>query len=69
MIRQALAGPAPPPQRATALDLLRGPITAMLTTEPDLTVRQIWERLFDDHDAGISYDRVHHYVIRLRPET
>jgi len=50
MIRQALAGPAPPPrrqppQRATALDRPRG-----------------------DHDAGISYDRVHHYVIRLRPE-
>jgi len=74
MIRQALAGPTPPPrkqppQRAAALDRLRGPITAMLTTEPDLTVRQIWERLLDDHDAGISYDRVHHYVIRLRPET
>jgi hypothetical protein len=73
MIRQALADPTPPPrkqppQRATALDRLRGPITAMLTTEPDLTARQIWERLFDDHDAGISYDRVHHYVIRLKPE-
>lgn len=73
MIRQALADPTPPPrkqppQRATpVLDRLRGPITTMLTTEPDLTVRQIWERLFDDHDAGISYNRVHHYVVRLRP--
>lgn len=72
MIRQALAGPTPPPrkqppQRATALDRLREPITAMLTTEPDLTARQIWERLFDHHDADISYDRVHHYVVRLRP--
>ena len=75
MIRQALANPAPPPrkqppQRATpVLDRLRGPITTMLTTEPDLTVRQIRERLFDDHDADISYDRVHHYVVRLRPES
>jgi hypothetical protein len=72
MIRQALADPTPPPrkqppQRATALHRLREPITAMLTTEPNLTARQIWERLFDDHDADISYDRVHHYVVRLRP--
>ncbi len=73
MIRQALADPAPPPRkqpkRATALDRLREPITTMLTAEPDLTARQIWERLFDDHDANISYDRVHHYVIRLRPQS
>lgn len=73
MIRQALANSAPPPrkqppQRPSALDQLRGPITTMLRTEPDLPVRQIWERLLDDHDANISYDRVHHYVIRLRPE-
>jgi hypothetical protein len=39
----------------------------MLATGPELTVRQIWERLLDDHDANISYDRVHHYVTRLRP--
>jgi hypothetical protein len=70
MIRQALADPTPPPrkqpQRASALDRLREPITTMLTTEPDLTIRQIWERLLDDHDAAISYDRVHQYIVRLR---
>jgi hypothetical protein len=70
MIRQALADPTPPPrkqpQRASALDRLRGPITTMLTAEPDLTVRQIWERLLDDYDAAISYDRVHQFVVRLR---
>ena len=70
-IRQALADPAPPPRkplprRVTALDRLHDPITAMLTSEPGLTVRQIWERLLDDHDAGISYARVRDYVIRLR---
>jgi hypothetical protein len=71
MIRQALADPTPPPrkqpQRASALDRLREPITTMLTTEPDLTIRQIWERLLDDHNAAISYDRVHQYIVRLRP--
>ena len=70
-IRQALADPVPPPRkqpprRATALDRLHDPITAMLTAEPGLTVRQIWERLLDDHDADISYARVRDYVIRLR---
>ena len=54
------------PQRATALDRLHDPITAMLTSEPHLTIRQIWERLLDDHDAEISYARVRGYVIRLR---
>lgn len=72
MIRQALADPTPPPRkqpppRATAMDRLRGPITDMLTTEPGMTARRIWERLLDDHNADISYDRVHHYVTRLRP--
>jgi len=71
-IRQAMAGPVPPPRkqpprRATALDRLHDPIIAMLTCEPGLTIRQIWERLLDDHDAGISYARVRDYVIRLRP--
>ena len=70
MIRQALADPTPPPRkqprRASALDRLHGPITTMLTNEPDLTVRQIWERLLDDYDATISYDRVHQFVVRLR---
>jgi len=70
MIRQALADPTPPPRKRPPprLSRLREPITAMLTTDPNLTARQIWERLLDDHNADISYDRVHHYVVRLRPE-
>ena len=69
-IRQALAGPVPPrrktPQRTSALNRLHDPIMAMLTAEPGLTVRQVWERLLDEHDAGISYATVRDYVIRLR---
>jgi len=71
-IRQALADPAPPPRkpqprRATAFDRLHEPITAMLTSDPDLTIRQIWERLIDDHNAAIGYATVRDYVVtRLR---
>jgi hypothetical protein len=70
-IRQALADPAPPPRkpqprRATAFDRLHEPITAMLTSDPDLTILQIWERLIDDHEAAIAYPTVRDVVTRLR---
>jgi hypothetical protein len=72
-IRQALADPVPPsrktPQRASALGRLHDPIMAMLTAEPGLSVRQVWERLLDEHDAGISYATVRDYVMRLRAGT
>jgi hypothetical protein len=72
-VRQALADPVPPPrktpQRTSALDHLHDPIIAMLTAGPALTVRQIWERLLDDHDAAISYTSVRDYVTRLRSGT
>ncbi len=72
-IRQALADPVPPsrktPQRASALGRLHDPIMAMLTAEPSLPVRQVWERLLDEHDAGISYATVRDYVMRLRAGT
>jgi hypothetical protein len=75
MIRQALADPAPPPRRqparqATAPSRLHDQITAMLASEPRLTIRQIWERLLDDHDADITYARACYHVIHhLRPDT
>jgi hypothetical protein len=71
-IRQALADPAPPPRkpqprRATAFDRLHEPIAAMLTSDPGLTILQIWERLTDDHEAAIAYATVRDYVVtRLR---
>jgi hypothetical protein len=69
-IRQALAGPVPlprkTPRRTSALDQLHDPIVAMLTPGPALTIRQIWERLLDDHDAAVSYASVRDYVTRLR---
>ena len=27
----------------------------MLTSDPNLTILQIWERLIDDHEAAIAY--------------
>lgn len=72
-IRQALADPVPPPrktpQRTSALDQLHGPIMAMLTAQPGLPVRQAWERLLDEHDAGVSYATVRDYLMRLRAGT
>jgi hypothetical protein len=73
MIRQALADPMPPPRktprRTSALGRLHDPIMAMLTDDPGLPVRQVWERLLDEHDAGISYATVRDYVMRLRTGT
>jgi hypothetical protein len=69
-IRQALAGPVPPPrktpQRTSALDRLHAPIMTMLTSEPRLAIRQVWERLLDEHDANVSYASVRDYVMHLR---
>jgi hypothetical protein len=69
-IRQALSGPVPPPrktpQRTSALDRLHDPITGMLTAEPGLPIRRLWERLLDEHDAGVSYAAVRDYVMRRR---
>jgi hypothetical protein len=69
-IRQALASPVPPsrktPQRTSALDRLHDPIMDMLTADPGMPVRQVWERLLDEHDAAISYARVRDYVTGLR---
>ena len=69
-IRQALSGPVPPPrktpQRTSALDRLHDPITGMLTTEPGMPIRQVWEQLLDEHDADVSYATVRDYVTRLR---
>jgi len=68
-IRQALADPTPPPskrptRRGSTLDRFHEPLEAMLASEPDLTIRQVWERLLDDHDAEVSYSTVREYVIR-----
>jgi hypothetical protein len=69
-IRQALAGPVPPPrktpQRTAALDRLHDPIMGMLTAGPGMPIGQVWERLLDEHDAGVCYATVRDYVMRLR---
>lgn len=73
-IRQALADPVPPPRRqmpprGSALDRLHDPITVMLTAEPGLPIRHVWERVLDHHDADVSYATVRDYVTRLRAGT
>jgi hypothetical protein len=69
-IRRALADPVPPPRktprRTSALDRLHDPIMAMLTANPGLPVRQVWERLLYQHNASVSYAAVRDYVMRLR---
>ena len=70
-IRQALADPVPTPRkqaplRGYALDSLHDPVMAMLTAEPGLPVRHVWERLLDEHDAAVSYATARDYVMRLR---
>jgi hypothetical protein len=38
----------------------------MLTTEPGMPIRQVWERLLDEHDGDVSYATVRDYLTRLR---
>jgi hypothetical protein len=71
-IRQALADPVPPPRkqvplRGYALDRLHDTIMAMLAAEPGLPVREVWERLLDEDDAGVCYATIRDYVMRLGP--
>lgn len=74
-VLQALASPTPPPRKSRsvreypALDRVRPAIDAMLEqydaaqAEPP-TVRMVWERLLDEHDATVSYATVRHYLSR-----
>ena len=57
------------PKQGSALDRLHDPIMAMLTAEPGPPGRHIWERLLDEHDAGVSYETVRDYVMRLQAGT
>jgi hypothetical protein len=55
--RQAL-GQAPRPRAGISARPL---ISTWLLADPQLTPMQIWERLLDEHDAGISYFTACHY--------
>jgi len=51
----------PPGRQPRAPASVRTLISTWLRTEPELTPAQIWQRLLDEHDAGISYSTIGHY--------
>jgi transposase len=72
-VREALASPLPAPRKAPArespvLDAVAPLIDAMLREDLEAprkqrhTSRRIWERLADEHDAGVSYSYVCQYA-------
>ena len=52
---------SPPRRQPRAPGSVRTLISTWLLTEPELTPAQIWQRLLDEHDAGISYTTIGHY--------
>lgn len=52
---------SPPRRQPRAPGSVRTLISTWLLTEPELTPAQIWQRLLDEHDAGISYSTIGHY--------
>ena len=52
---------SPPGRQPRAPGSVRTLISTWLLTEPQLTTAQIWQRLLDEHDAGISYSTIGHY--------
>jgi len=74
LVRQALASPTPPPrkQRPAIEGPAKGRVGPMIdailnehnaTHAGQLpTVRLVWERLLDEHDANASYGTVHRYM-------
>src|SRR5882672_1888272 len=52
---------SPPGRQPRAPGSVRTLISTWLRTEPELTPAQIWQRLHDEHDAGISYSTIGHY--------
>lgn len=70
-VRHALTSLAPPqrkqlPRRRKAVDHVRAHVDAMIVQ--GLTGREIWEKIFDDHDAGISYSSIRIYVSEQREQ-
>jgi hypothetical protein len=76
-ILQALASPTPPPRkklppRESRLDPYKRQIDTILEQDRTMprrqrhTIRRIWERLIDEHDAHVSYGMVRDYVAHRR---
>ena len=78
-ILQALDSPIPPPRkklppRKSQVDPYKDTIDAILMEDRTMpphrrhTIRRIWERLVDEHDAQVSYSIVRAYVARRRQQ-
>ena len=52
---------SPPGRQPRVPGSARTLISTWLLTEPELTPAQIWQRLLDEHDTGISYSTIGHY--------
>jgi hypothetical protein len=52
---------SPPARQPRVPGSVRTLISTWLLTKPELTPAQIWQRLLDEHDAGISYTTIGHY--------
>jgi hypothetical protein len=68
-VRHALTSLAPPqrkqlPRRRKTVDHVRPHVDALIAK--GLTARAIWEKIFDDHDTGISYSSIRTYVSAQR---
>lgn len=73
-VRQALKSPTPPPRKkrppivGPAKERVGPTIDAILDEYATIhagqlpTVREVWEKLLDDHDATVSYGTVHRYM-------
>lgn len=72
-VRQALESPNPPERKrptrnAPNLDPIRDRLDALLN-DNNLTIREIWQRLFDEADKPVSYSMVAEYARTRRPAT
>ena len=52
---------SPPARQPRVPGSVRTLISTWLLTKPELTPAQIWQRLLDEHDAGVSYTTIGHY--------
>ncbi|WP_327120711.1 hypothetical protein OHB12_17125 [Nocardia sp. NBC_01730] len=71
-VQAALGSPTPPVRKKyparqrPRLMGLEPHIDALLATTPSAPVREIWERLLDEHHAAVTYESVRGYVASLR---
>lgn len=71
-IVKALVSEKPPARKklnrqSAVLHRLHHHIDMMIEKKPAVAVKEVWERLVDDHDATASYGAIRAYVTKRRP--